>query len=220
MSFTQQLIQMMPCFLGSNRNGTKIIFEFTVKPLNKRRIPPTLKFSFTKCDSGTSSSTTLLLLLWGYRWALCVFGRVLTFHERKGRFKTPPQKKTPKQNKTFSKDSKKVQGNKTVAPLKPFAFHQFSNSGRICQEMKMTSLHSHCCWIYKRWCSSFHCQSHFLGLNSSTGTLRKCWFWGLWTISKKNESPWQVLKNSHLCSPPSSSSSSYNYFPWSATTTA
>jgi hypothetical protein len=63
MSFTQQLIQMMPCFLGSNRNGTKIIFEFTVKPLNKRRIPPTLKFSFTKCDSGTSSSTTLLLLL-------------------------------------------------------------------------------------------------------------------------------------------------------------
>lgn len=148
MSFTQQLIQMMPCFLGSNRNGTKIIFEFTVKPLNKRQIPLTLKFSFTKCDSGITSSTTLLLR--GYRWPLCVFRRVLTFHERKGRFKTPPPKKTPKQNKTFSKDSKKVKGNKTFAPLKPFAFHKISNSRRICQEMKMTSLHSHCCWIYRR----------------------------------------------------------------------
>jgi hypothetical protein len=63
MSFAQQLIQMMPFFLGSNRNGIKIIFEFTVEPLNNRQIPLTLKFSFTKCDSGTSSSTTLLLLL-------------------------------------------------------------------------------------------------------------------------------------------------------------
>jgi hypothetical protein len=43
--------------------GQKSFFESTVKPVNKRWIPPTLEFSFTKCDSGTSSSTTLLLLL-------------------------------------------------------------------------------------------------------------------------------------------------------------